>query len=97
MQRVNRNNSELKLWYLDSGGVPVYQYRGEPFTGIIEEYYDNNVLQSEEEYQNGYREGWIRSYYYNGNIDTEYQDHNNITVPGTYKEFDENGNLVHSM
>lgn len=88
MQRINENNSDLELWYLDGGGVPVYRYQEIPFTGIVEEYNEGNtILLAENEYLNRFQEGWIKTYYSNGQLETEYQCHNNETVIGTYKEY----------
>lgn len=90
---IRVNIKHLELWYLDSGGVPTYRYKGQPFTGIIETY-ENNSLLSETEYLNGFQEGWERFYHPNGQLDTEYKNHNNDTINGTYKEYDTDGNLI---
>lgn len=95
MQRVNYKN--LELLFMDAGGSPFYRYQGIPFTGIVEFYYESGIISSEEEYEDGYQQGWVRYYYENGNIESEYKAFDVETVPGTYKRFDENGNLVFSM
>lgn len=98
MERVDIKN--LKGSFLDGGGEKyIYFYNGKPFTGIAVEYYYEvgSVVLGEEEYHNGYQDGWIRYYHRNGKLDTEYKNINNRTVPGTYKEYDENGVLIHEM
>lgn len=90
--KIERKN--LILIKLDGGGVPVYSYKDNPFTGIIIDYYKNGKLFKEEEYENGFQEGWIRYYHENGKTDEEYKTHNNIVISGTHKEWDEEGNLI---
>lgn len=62
-------------------------------------FYDTMTLASfcEEEYKDGYQEGWFRSYHKNGKKYTEYKAHNNVEYNGTYKKWDENGNLIASF
>lgn len=80
---------ELEPTGIDSGGSAMYNYKGQPFTGIRLLYEDEGWLSLEEEYQNGYLEGWVRSYYKNGKLEEEYQLHNNAVVTGTYKSYAE--------
>ena len=96
MERVNENDPNLKFINLDGAGLPIYKYKGEFFTGIVEDYV-NEVLNYEAEYQDGYLEGWVRFYHPNGILETEKKLHYNMVVPGTYKRFDEEGNLVHTL
>lgn len=84
---------DLEHGGFDSGGSEILLYQGGPFTGICQIYEDEGWLSGENEYQNGYLEGWIRDYYENGNLEMEYQIHNNIPVPNTTKVYDKNGNL----
>jgi antitoxin component YwqK of YwqJK toxin-antitoxin module len=93
--RINRK--ELELIRLDGGGVPFYHFKGKPFTGIIIDNYDNGNLFKEEEYLEGYQEGWTRYYFENGKIEQEDKSHNNKLIEGTYKEWDEEGNLIDSF
>jgi hypothetical protein len=95
LTRMNR--SELELVRLDGGGVPIYHYKGTPFTGTVVSYYDNGALFMEEEYEKGFQEGWIRYYHLNGRLDEEEKRHNNITIKGSFKEWDEDGNLLQSF
>ena len=90
---MRKRSEELELWYFDGGGVPVYRYNGLGFTGIVEEY-DGSILYSEDEYVNGFQEGWMRIFYYNGQLQMEVKMHNNLQVTGTYKEYDQNGTLT---
>ena len=96
MQRVNENDPNLIFLDIDGGGSPIYKYNGELFTGIVEDYL-NGILSYEGEYQKGYLEGWVKFYHPNGILEEERKMHNNVLIPGTYREYDENGDLVHSM
>jgi antitoxin component YwqK of YwqJK toxin-antitoxin module len=85
----------LTLMRLDGGGLPVYNYRGKPFTGFIIEYFPNNmdVIESEIEYTNGYQEGVEREFYENGIKKYEFYTKNNM-LDGVTKRWDEDGNLI---
>ena len=66
IERVDIKNLEGS--FLDGGGEKyIYFYNGKPFTGIAVEYYYEvgSVVFGEEEYHNGYQDGWIRYYYKN--------------------------------
>lgn len=65
-----------------------------PFTGIIFKNRNDGTLAWEEEYKNGFQEGWCRSYYKTGRLAQEYKAHNNEEIDETFKEWDENGNLI---
>lgn len=95
--KINYKDSNLTIPRLDGGGIPIYDYNGTPFTGIVLRYYDTGELFCEEEYEEGYQEGWFRSYHKNGKKCTEYKAHNNVEYDGTYKKWDENGNLMESF
>jgi len=90
---MRKRNDELELWYFDGGGVPVYRYNGLAFTGIVEEY-DCSILYAEDEYANGFQEGWMRIFHDNSQLQMEVKMHNNLQVFGTYKEYDKNGTLT---
>jgi len=94
---IKIQNTELELIKVDGGGSPVYNYKGNPFTGILVGYSKNGHVFVEEEYQNGFQEGWTRFFYENGKVKREYKSHNNLQVEETYKEWDENGNLIESF
>lgn len=85
MKVLTIKESELTCNRLDGGGVPIYYHNGSPFTGIVLRYYDTGELFCEEEYKDGYQEGWFRSYHKNGKKYTEYKAHNNVEYNGTYK------------
>lgn len=88
------NEDDLELTGFDGGGQPIFHYNGKPFTGILVMYEDDGTLSYEQEHQDGYNEGLFRPYHKNGQIYEEYQAHNNVEVDGTYKRWDENGNLL---
>lgn len=94
MERINIEN--LDGDYFDGGGEKlVYFYQGERFTGIAVEYYEDGVtVLGEEEYHNGYQDGWIRYYFESGQLETEYRNVDNQIVAGTYKEYNESGTLI---
>lgn len=51
----------------------------------------------EEEYENGFQEGWTRYFFENGQLETEFKSHDNQAVENTCKEWDEDGNLTDSF
>ena len=97
MLRVKEDDKDLTIPRLDGGGVPVYYYKGEPFTGIVYQNHKNGTLFSEEEYVKGFQEGWIRYYFDNEKIEEECKCHNNDVIDNTFKKWDKNGNLVNSF
>ncbi len=78
----------------DGGGSEKLKYKGKPFTGTMLIYEDGGWLGAEIEYQNGYLEGWTRSYFENGQLEEEYYLHNNEVKGGTYNKYDEEGNKL---
>lgn len=88
---------EAEIDQLDGGGTPIIYFKGKPFTGIVYENEVDGSLAWEEEYLNSYQEGWTKYYYKNGKIKEEYKSHNNKVVEGTFKEWDEKGNLINSF
>lgn len=92
-KQLRIREEELELVGLDGGGTEILHYKGKPFTGIRLIYEDEGWLSGEIEFQNGYQEGWIREYYKNGQLESEYKMSNNIHIPGTTKSYDENGSL----
>lgn len=72
----------------------MFKYEGKLFTGILVAYEEDGSLVVEEEYKEGYLDGWVRSYYPSGQLAEEYEIHDNITVRGTYKKWDKEGNLT---
>ncbi len=97
MLRVQENDKDLTIPRLDGGGVPIFYYKGKPFTGIVYEKHKNGLIAWEEEYLEGYQEGWIRYYFENGKLNQESKNHNNMTIDNTFKEWDEDGNLITSF
>lgn len=97
MLRIKESDKDLTISRLDGGGVPIFYYKGKPFTGIVFENEDDGSLSWEEEYENGFQEGWVRYYYKNGKVKQEYKSHNNIELDETFKKWDEDGNLITSF
>lgn len=93
--RIKEGDPKLNIPRLDGGGVPIYHYEGKPFTGVVFKNHKNgSILAWEEEYENGFQEGWCRYYYPSGKKHLEYKTHNNTEIDGTFKKWDENGNLM---
>lgn len=78
---------DLELVGVDGGGIAMLNYKGKPFTGIMLIYEDAGWLSREVEYQDGYREGWERDYYEDGQLEEEVKMHNNRAVPDTWKYY----------
>mgnify|MGYP001619047964 CR=1 FL=1 len=76
----------------DAGGGEMYKYNGQPFTGIIVEYYSNGNVAAEEEFVNGYRNGVQRRYFQNNQKQEEFNIKFN-RIEGTFKIWDSSGNL----
>lgn len=74
----------------------IWAYNGERFTGIMLCFENDGTLSYEQECTNGYQDGWCRAYHPNGRKSEEYELLHNHVVSGTYKEWDENGNLTGS-
>jgi len=92
MIRINIDDPQLTYGIPDSGGTETMNYQGQPFTGIVEEYY-NDVLVSERQYENSYSSGRTAVYWPNGQLkDESFEKHNRFY--GSAKFWDEQGNLV---
>lgn len=78
---------------VDNAGGVVYNYKGKPFTGIIE-HYMNSKLVGEEEFTDGHIGGVQRKYYNNGQIKEEYFQYFG-KLDTHFKEWDKEGNLTH--
>ena len=84
---------DLEIHGFDIGGTEIMYYQGVPFTGIITTT-KNNILCGESEYQNGYKNGMQRDYYYpSGNLKAEYTVIDN-SFDGFFKRYDEQEKLV---
>lgn len=95
--KLRIKEEDLELAGVDGGGSEILHYQGKPFTGILIDYDVNDnarFLCMEVEFENGYREGWVRYYHANGKLEQEYFLHNNLVKPDTYKEYDDEGNLL---
>jgi len=55
----------------DGGGGEILYYKNEPFTGFVVDYYENGNIIYEEEYKDGYKNGAMRQYFKNGQINEE--------------------------
>jgi antitoxin component YwqK of YwqJK toxin-antitoxin module len=96
MIRIKDNDVDtvLKFIDVDNAGGPVYEYEGEPFTGIIESFYPNGSIQDEAEFTNGHLGGVQREYFENGQLKSEYKKY--FAKPdGDFKIWDETGELIH--
>ena len=92
MENLKVKREDLEFVDIDGGGIPIYNYQGKPFTGILLEYY-NDLVSRELEYINGYQDGIETSYYETGRIEYQYHSKNNM-LHGVCKEWDENGSLT---
>ncbi|MEN0056768.1 MAG: hypothetical protein AAGC65_24030 [Mucilaginibacter sp.] len=93
MMRVNFDDDDLQYAGADAGGGSMYNYKNQPFTGTIEEFYANGNLAGEIECKSGYTDGLQRLYYVNGQMQEEYYKKYNRFY-NSYKYWDENGNLT---
>ncbi len=83
---------DLDLVGFDYGGSEIFHYKGQPFTGILETLEDGIVV-SEEEFQNGYKEGLQRRFYLSGKRKLEFSLHDN-GLNGLFKKWNEGGELI---
>ncbi len=68
-------------------------YKNGRFNGPTKEYYANGKLKLEGFSKDGEPEGLIKTYYESGRIETEVVYKDGEPVAGTFKEYDEKGNL----
>ena len=92
MEKLRIKEEDLEFVNIDGGGIPIYNYQGKPFTGILLEYYDD-ILYREIEYIHGYQDGIEISYNESGQIEYKYYLKNN-KLHGVCKNWDEQGNLT---
>lgn len=76
----------------DSGGGIIYYYKGQPLTGVIQEFI-NGVLVGESEFTDGHMGGFQRFYSRSGQIEEEYSIWFN-KLEGIYTVWDEHGNIT---
>lgn len=94
MDKLKVKDEDLEFVGIDGGGIPIYNYQGKPFTGIIVDYFfGTDIVAGETEYTNGYQDGIVKNYYENGNLEYECYKKNN-KLHGTYRDWDEQGNLL---
>jgi antitoxin component YwqK of YwqJK toxin-antitoxin module len=86
-------DDDLEYAGIDAGGGSMFNYRGQPFTGIIEEFDQNDTLVGEMEFRNGYKDGVQRLYCQNSQMEQEYFEKYKRFYD-TYKYWDANGNLI---
>jgi antitoxin component YwqK of YwqJK toxin-antitoxin module len=90
--RFDQIEKFLEFDGLDNADDIMYKYNGQPFTGIIEHYWDNGKLSGITEYTDGHIGGLQQMYFENGNLEEEYtQYYGRLT--GYYRRWDEEGNL----
>lgn len=89
--------TEDELTMIGFDGVyPIWAYNGERFSGILMCFEDDGTLSCEIGCTDGYEDGWHRAYHPNGRKSDEYRQLHSHVVSGTYKEWDEDGNLIAS-
>ncbi|OUL63706.1 toxin-antitoxin system YwqK family antitoxin [Flavobacterium sp. AJR] len=95
MTRINFNDDNIEIKHPDAGGGTYYYYyyQGQPFTGILEEFYSNGNLIGEITVVNGHVDGRQTQYYENGQIKEECFEKLNALY-NTYKYWNELGNLI---
>ncbi|WP_182959572.1 toxin-antitoxin system YwqK family antitoxin [Pedobacter gandavensis] len=93
MKRVNINDAEVEYTGIDAGGGSMWNYQNEPFTGILEEFYENGNLIAETECRNGYTYGLQTMYFENGQIEEEYYEKYNHFY-GSFRLWTEDGILI---
>ena len=72
MEKLSIKEEDLEFVGIDGGGIPIYNNKGKPFTGIIEDYFfDTAILAAETEYIKGYQDGLVRGFYKNGDMEYE--------------------------
>jgi antitoxin component YwqK of YwqJK toxin-antitoxin module len=84
---------DLELIGFDGGGSEIFNYQGQPFNGMLLTKGDNNIVRSEEEFQNGYKDGVQRYFYASGSLQQEYFLKDN-DLHGVFKQWDKGGNLI---
>lgn len=91
---IKETDPDLEWIGWDSGYNPTYNYKGEPLTGIIQEYEDDGVtLALEYEYKNGLRGGIVKSYYPSGMLQSDGSSYGGTSYYGEFKEYFESGKL----
>ena len=84
-QTITYNEEDFEWnWLYDSDGdiiSDILYYKGSPFTGVTDGYYDNGQLESIATYTDGRMNGLWESYHKNGQLEEE----------GTYKDGSKNG------
>lgn len=94
--RINIEDDNLDYAGIDEGGGNMWNYNGIPFTGIIEEFYDNGNLVGETECKSGYTDGLQTEYYESGQISEEYFLKYNRNY-STSKKWNEAGQLIRHL
>ena len=84
---------DLEFIGFDGGGSEIFNYNGQPFNGMLLDKDCNNIVRSEEEFINGYKDGVQRYFYQTGSLQEEFSLLNN-SLHGLFKQWDENGNLT---
>lgn len=71
-----------------------YYLRGEKYSGIIFENWENGDLKQEFEVKNGRPDGFRKSYYANGNIEDDFPGENKMEEAGKYNvRYHQNGSI----
>ena len=87
-QTINFNENEE--YFTETNKITYY--KGSPFTGVVERYYDNGQLWVKTTYKDGKEDGPYESYYKNGQLrwKSTYKDGE---YDGLFESYYENGQL----
>ena len=75
---------------ISQGGLVYHQSSTEPFTGVVELFYENGQLKERENYKDGKPEGFLDHFYENGQLWWR-GNYKNGQREGLWEEFYENG------
>lgn len=87
------NFDEIESMHPNAGGGSVFFFEDKPFTGLIVEYNEDDILVGEISVVNGNKEGKISLYYNSGQIMVEHFEKFNRPY-GICRKWDEGGNLI---
>ena len=90
---IDKDSGEYKyITEIEIDFIPVVNYKGDPFNGIIVSYYKSGQLYSKETYKNGRFDGVSEEYYEHGQLKRRVP-HKNGWYNGVLEEYYENGQL----
>jgi antitoxin component YwqK of YwqJK toxin-antitoxin module len=89
--RVEESDPALEFLGFDAGGGEVYNYNGQPFTGVLIE--RNGLARTEVSFVAGYECGFVCEYSPTGMLVVEYYKKYNRHY-GPYTEWDDDGSII---